>query len=153
MRPTLFSRLGRCLLGIALLVGCAPAQQQTATTATPVSPTAYATLDIFSGRPNPRWQIDDADTTAILAQLAQLAPASKGFTPVNKLGYRGFIIELTNSATGEASTISVYRQSVVKRAGGVAVVYDDPSSAIEKILVSSAQKHTEPAVYQAISEP
>lgn len=130
-----------------------PAQQQTAAAATPSGAVAYATLDIFSGRPNPRWQIDDAATTAILAQLAQLAPANKGFTPVNKLGYRGFIVELPDSATGKTSTISVYRQSVVQRSEGVAVVYDDPSSAIEQILISSAQQHTEPAVYQAITVP
>ncbi|KAB8139820.1 hypothetical protein F8S13_26695 [Chloroflexia bacterium SDU3-3] len=153
MNPAPVFRIALCLYALVLLAACMPDQQQTATTTTPSSPVAYVTLDIFSGRPNPRWQIDDAETSAILAQLAQLVPASKGFTPINKLGYRGFIVELPDSATGETSTISVYRQSVVQHGGGVAVVYDDPSSAIEQILINSAQQHTEPAVYKAISAP
>lgn len=139
-------------LASSCLLGARPAQQQTATT-TPSGPVAYATLDVFSGMPNPRWQLDAADSIAIRDQLAKLAPASKGFTPINRLGYRGFIVEMTDSASGKASTISVYRQSVVQRADGVAVVYDDPAKSIEQILIGSAQQHTDPAVYKEISAP
>jgi len=53
------------------------------------------TVDIFSGRPNPSWIIDDDRGKEIIAQIARnrevIAKTSEGYSG---LGYRGTIIEL-----------------------------------------------------------
>ena len=47
-------------------------------------------LDAFSGRPNPRWALDDAQAAELLALLADLPAATP--RPRAALGYRGFLV-------------------------------------------------------------
>ncbi|HOM12747.1 MAG TPA: hypothetical protein PLB41_05455 [Rubrivivax sp.] len=47
-------------------------------------------LDAFSGRPNPRWPLDDAQAAELLALLADLPAAAP--RPHADLGYRGFLV-------------------------------------------------------------
>jgi len=48
-------------------------------------------LDIFSGRPNPRWQLSEGETAHFTRLIKQLERASVGSPPAPPgLGYRGF---------------------------------------------------------------
>lgn len=59
-------------------------------------------LDIFSGRPNPRWKLTPAEQRSLLDQAIEgavpMAPAS---VTDGRLGYRGFLVR----ATGDSATI------------------------------------------------
>jgi hypothetical protein len=58
----------------------------------------HVTLDIFSGRPNPTWELSQEQTSQFLKKILKLK--TKENLHVNssnsELGYRGFIIEETN---------------------------------------------------------
>ena len=47
-------------------------------------------LDVLSGRPNPRWALDAAQTSELLALLDGLPAAAA--QPRFDLGYRGFLV-------------------------------------------------------------
>jgi len=52
-----------------------------------------ATLDIFSGRPNPVWELTEPQIAALAAQFSAAA-ASPAIPPLESdgLGYRGFVV-------------------------------------------------------------
>ena len=82
-------------------------------------------LDIFSGRPNPRWELDEA-SSQILQQLQnQLKPCSRASEGPPALGYRGFWFW---GETGRAHAYHGYIQT--KHA-----ILDDPSCSIERFLL------------------
>ncbi len=50
-------------------------------------------LDLFSGRPNPRWRLDPGDAEEFRALTAGLPPAGPVAQPPSPgLGYRGFTV-------------------------------------------------------------
>lgn len=55
-------------------------------------------LDIFSGRPNPRWKLSQKDTSEFLNKVHNLKLTEDIHNELNKdeLGYRGFIVEEKN---------------------------------------------------------
>lgn len=51
-------------------------------------------LDMFSGRPNPRWELDADSEVKLLSYMQSLPPASEEeVSEPPPLGYRGFIIK------------------------------------------------------------
>lgn len=46
-------------------------------------------LDLFSGRPNPSWALDEAESRLLLARLRLGRPCT---SPRQVLGYRGFLV-------------------------------------------------------------
>lgn len=50
-------------------------------------------LDIFSGRPNPRWSLAEPQNELLLSLIASLQPATALPPQIPGLGYRGFLIE------------------------------------------------------------
>ncbi|CAM5663369.1 hypothetical protein [Streptomyces purpurascens] len=50
-------------------------------------------LDVFSGRPNPRWRLDDEARTTFHRLMAGLGPAAAPAATPPGLGYRGFVVE------------------------------------------------------------
>lgn len=82
-------------------------------------------LDVFSGRPNPRWELDE-DTRQELHRLqSRLTPTRQAPAEPPGLGYRGF---LYSDATGR---VHAYR-GYVKTARGV---LSDPSFSIERFVL------------------
>jgi hypothetical protein len=83
-------------------------------------------LDVFSGRPNPRWQPDAATRANIVALLKGDHPAAATPQPPG-LGYRGFVLHLDGRA------IHVYDDI----ASGL---HPDPVrvAGLEKLLATSA---------------
>ena len=54
-------------------------------------------LDIFSGMPNPTWVLTDAEADSFVKQLAA-APPGPATELSGNLGYRGFIVQVTQGA-------------------------------------------------------
>src|SRR5687768_9671188 len=74
------------LLFTAALVACGGTRTE------PVILTnATVELDAFSGRPNPTWQMTQAETRDVEARLRDL-PSTTEQLPESTLGYRGFYI-------------------------------------------------------------
>ena len=50
------------------------------------------TLDVFSGRPNPSWELPDHDADSVVERFAARAtPAALAAPP--RLGYRGYVVD------------------------------------------------------------
>lgn len=82
-------------------------------------------LDVFSGRPNPRWQLDEPDRRALQRLHGQLAAAAVSPPQPPALGYRGFCYSL------ESGTYRAFRGYV----WGGGVVLADPRFTIERFLL------------------
>jgi len=94
-------------------------------------------LDVFSGRPNPRWTLDDEHAKTVLAALKAENPTTVPATAPARLGYRGFILHIQG---GDALT-----SPEVRIFGSVATVGSGKSQrhlvvpTVEKLLLESAE--------------
>ena len=82
-------------------------------------------LDIFSGRPNPRWKLDEPSAEALRQLVVRLAATAESPPEPPGLGYRGFVFE---DATGQSRA---YKGFVIRSD----LVQADPSSSIERFLL------------------
>jgi hypothetical protein len=93
-------------------------------------------LDVFSGRPNPSWELGTDESEDLFKQLSGLPYADTdkaGFS--DGLGYRGFIITVTNTDSASASSVTyrVYKGFILLDGH----VYSDIHS-VEKQLIDQA---------------
>lgn len=98
-------------------------------------------LDVFSGRPNPRWRLDANDQAWLRARLATLAPSAEALAPPPDLGYRGF-------AWSDAG--GLYRA----RLGRVETPFGprrDPGCAIERFLLDRLPTQAAPLRQRLLS--
>jgi hypothetical protein len=93
-------------------------------------------LDIFSGNPNPTWILPDADGVLFLEKLAALPSASAKELFTN-LGYRGFIVQVTNEA--EKSLVRIQNGTVQLSKGNANVYYSDQNRDLERWLLNSGK--------------
>jgi hypothetical protein len=82
-------------------------------------------LDVFSGRPNPRWELDETRSRKLRQLQSRLKATSRARAEPPALGYRGFWY---SDATGR---VRAYRGHV-EIAGAV---FADPSFSIERYLL------------------
>jgi hypothetical protein len=75
-------------------------------------------LDIFSGRPNPSWELTVEEAYHLAMRLADLPAAVPEFTP-RALGYRGLVIFNPEGISGLPGQIRIHK--------GI-VTIDDPES-------------------------
>jgi hypothetical protein len=66
-------------------------------------------LDVFSGRPNPSWEVNPSESGELLKELSQLPEMDKNKVEFfDGLGYRGFIISVQAAGKATSSPI-IYR--------------------------------------------
>jgi len=82
-------------------------------------------IDLFSGRVNPRWTLDEPDAAAWRAAFAGLSPTQDQQSAPPDLGYRGFRVHQQESIT------TVHGGWV--RSGGR--LYGDKDRAVELLLL------------------
>jgi hypothetical protein len=82
-------------------------------------------LDIFSGQPNPRFELDEQSSETLRQLLTRLALATERPPEPPGLGYRGFLL------TDDTGQSRAYKGHVTTPAG----VYADPGSSIERFLL------------------
>ena len=107
------------------------------------NPVIEIELEIFSGRPNPAWQLDDAEAGQLLALLDDLPEAA---SPQRAdLGYRGFVVKRSNDDGSTAPPVHVVAGTVALGARHLA----DTKSA-EAWLIRSARQHGWSALVDSI---
>jgi hypothetical protein len=92
-------------------------------------------LDVFSGRPNPRWELDEPSSRKLRELQSRLTRAREAPAEPPGLGYRGFVY---SDAGGQ---VRVYRGYVRTARAFLA----DPSFSIERYLLDQM-----PAAYAAL---
>jgi hypothetical protein len=111
-----------------LFLGCAEASLRVDLSNTAVE------LDVFSGRPNPRWQLTAAEASELEGRLRGLPETSQAAIPDN-LGYRGFHIE--DEIGNDRITITSNGYVVVRRDNRNAFYRD--TKGVEEWLLQQAR--------------
>lgn len=101
-----------------------------------MSESAEVELDIFSGGPNPKWHLSEADTTALLRELDELPDASPAAVATN-LGYRGFVVRVRHD--GDETRLVVQRGTVRAEWDDSTTYYRDIDRALEWWLLDSGR--------------
>jgi len=82
-------------------------------------------LDVFSGRPNPRWELDEPSAKVLRELLSRLAITANRPPEPAGLGYRGFVF------TDDSGPTRAYKGYVTRPD----VVLVDPSFTVERFLL------------------
>jgi hypothetical protein len=82
-------------------------------------------LDVFSGRPNPQWELDEPTANELRRIMGGLTATTNELPVPPGLGYRGFILA---DGSGQSRVYKGY----VTRANGV---FADPSFTVERFLL------------------
>src|SRR5215475_2806090 len=86
----------------------------------------FVELDVFSGRPNPRWELDESSSQKLRYLQSRLTNARESPPGVPGLGYRGFLYADPNGP------VRAYRGYVTT----ARAVLADPSFSIEQYLLN-----------------
>jgi hypothetical protein len=109
---------------------------------------ARVTLDAFSGRPNPTWQLAGAEVADLLASLKTLPSSTASPATEGVLGYRGMLIGLTDASTGATQQWRVFDGVVM----GQGVTLDDPQRRFERWLLHSGVAQVDAALYAQLAQ-
>ena len=102
-------------------------------------------LDIFSGVPNPTWDLDDAEADSFMKQLAALPRAApRQFS--GKLGYRGFIVQCTQGT--DAWLVRLQNGIVHISQGAVTTYADDEQRLLERWLLNTGKPYLKAELFQ-----
>jgi hypothetical protein len=96
-------------------------------------------LDVFSGRPNPSWELNPSESGELLKQLSPLPEADKNKAEFNDgLGYRGFIVSVQDAdkATESPEIYRVYKGFVLAKGK----VFSDKNSVEKKLKEQATNK-------------
>ena len=98
-------------------------------------------LDIFSGLPNPQWQLGVEQSLAMVSLVSGLSAAEPGaMPPLPDLGYRGFEV---SGFEGSCTTYRIFR-GYVDACGTILV---DPTRQAEPWLLQTGEKILDPGLY------
>ena len=96
-------------------------------------------LDIFSGRPNPSWQMS-AEEAAEFLHLIRSLPKTERLSDEGGLGYRGFVISNSGKLAGVPPEIRVYNGVLSINEDGTENYYKDVEG-VERLLLRQARNH------------
>ena len=140
-------RTAGLLLGMALILTQAACAANAGQTATPAA-ISHVELDVFSGLPNPVWELSAADTTTLREMIGNL-PSSPPVDLPTPLGYRGFLVTLDEPGSGSATTIRAY-QGIVEYQERETSYYADPGKQVELWLLAIAQSRIDSQLYDSL---
>lgn len=99
--------------------------------------TIRVSLSVFSGRPDPHWQLKESEIEELKIKIKDL-PETKMIQPPG-LGYRGFRITNQDKALGIPERMYVYRNTISFTKDDKFVFYEDKNR-IEEWLINQAIK-------------
>jgi hypothetical protein len=107
-------------------------------------------LDVFSGLPNPCWELTSAQTAEFRVLFGSLSEIASLKHPPDKLGYRGMIaVELENLIPGY-NDIVAYSGMVWARRGGEILRFSDKGRVLEGWLFQTGKPWIDPELYHEL---
>jgi hypothetical protein len=101
------------------------------------SPSTTVSLGLYSGLPDPSWELSDEEAAALTALLESL-PRVDGSAPSGGLGYHGFTIERLTSE-GMPRLLVAFEGTVSDPASSHLSYLDDPERSVERFLLESGR--------------
>ncbi len=109
-----------------------------------------AILDVFSGRPNPSWELTPQDAKELARRLTSMAPASRA-PAEGGLGYRGFTIANPDKMADLPVQISVFNGVIGLSENGHTTYYSD-TNGVEDWLIRLARQQGYGAILDQLIE-
>jgi hypothetical protein len=107
-------------------------------------------MDIFSGRPNPRWTLTKQQMAEWNNLLQELPEGEANVESPPGLGYRGFIVAPVGESQSECDETRVFRESISVRRECKLSQFIDKERTLERFLLHTSQDHIESGLYQQI---
>jgi hypothetical protein len=104
--------------------------------------------DIFSGRPNPSFDLNAEQSAALIALLQSLHTGGEPREPPG-LGYRGFLIGDAEAVLPGITRLRAFGGTVVSTSEQARVL-SDPSRTVEQWLLQAGCRHLESGVFNVI---
>jgi hypothetical protein len=103
-------------------------------------------LDVFSGRPNPTWALNDEEAKEFLSKFKLLTVSDSDKPLYDGLGYRGF------KATGfqDYDAVRVWNGIVEATRGEKTSRWNDRGKSLEKYLLRIAKDHIDEGIYKVV---
>ena len=98
---------------------------------------AKVTLQVYSGRENPTWNLSEKQISDLLALLGGLSKSEPAALPDN-LGYHGFQVELAGNAAEKTQEIVAFKGRVIYKSADADQYFTDPERRLEMFLLNSA---------------
>jgi hypothetical protein len=135
---------------VVTTIACSSSREAPATARSASEARATVELDLYSGRPNPTWDLSGADTRTLETMLRSL-PTAPPAAPADTLGYRGFVVRFTGSA-GSSTTLRVHK-GVVQRGTGTSATYlEDSGGRVEAWLLNTGKPTLSSETYQYVQK-
>lgn len=109
-------------------------------------------LDAFSGRPNPRWELTEAQKEEFLSMLRELNPAERQSSTLGGLGYRGFVVRGKERSVNGYDEVRIVHGIVEALSVDHSDSFNDPERHLERFLLRSAYGHVPESVLQYIQK-
>lgn len=109
---------------------------------------SIVTLEVFSGRQNPSWELDDTQIDELKALLAmeRNATISKPTNVISRLGYRGFTVESNRESL--PALLSAGGGIIEEAREAPSVI--DVNKAIERFLLGTGKPYLDPDTFQEV---
>ncbi|NJP08080.1 MAG: hypothetical protein HC866_00235 [Leptolyngbyaceae cyanobacterium RU_5_1] len=109
-------------------------------------------LDVFSGRPNPQWELTSQEAKEFVSRLEAL-PQHQGKSSVNEgLGYRGLIVTKPNENIEGYNEILISNGLVVAKQNDQSKQFTDQNRRLERWLFQTGKGQLDEALYKQISQ-
>ncbi len=114
----------------------------------------HVELDIFSGRPNPKWSLTAEETSDFNEHLQRLVrmPADKAPEAWTGLGYRGMIVRPEHDVDHPGRLIRLFSGVVVIQDGDRTVHYEDPGQQTALWLLERGRPHLSTEIYDQVEK-
>jgi hypothetical protein len=109
-------------------------------------------LDVFSGRPNPTWELSKEQVHELITTTLSLHPSKE--TPHERdLGYRGLILRTEKYYLDLPQRIDIFKGIIViEYNDGTSKVLEDTGRVIEYWLLKTGQHRIEPCLFKHIEK-
>ncbi|MGN6821422.1 MAG: hypothetical protein ACTHJ7_01380 [Candidatus Nitrosocosmicus sp.] len=113
-----------------------------------------ATLDVFSGRPNPTWTLTKEQAILFLNNISEIKPTDKNIQsyPEKILGYRGFIVDQITNTDLTSKRFQIYNGAIKVLSNGSSYFLKDKDSQLEKWLLKTAYDHIDNDTFNFVKE-
>lgn len=112
---------------------------------------AEVTIQVFSGRENPSWSLNEKQIDELLALLKDLPKAEPGDFQ-DGLGYRGFQTVLTESTSEKTQEIVAYKGRVLYKTAEAKAYFTDRDRRLEIFLLKSGDSYLDESLSKFISD-
>jgi hypothetical protein len=112
---------------------------------------ANVELNVFSGRPNPRWPLTAEQEAELVRALFKLPSATHAVSSPKILGYRGIIVS-NGEEGGGRKVILVYHESILVQRGDRSQAFTDANRSVENWLLDTARGVSESLIARIRSE-